>query len=135
MQARHWLWLDRLNAKWPLWLLVAAIGWIAAPDGAHAQTQSITIVSGNNQTGIVGTTLADPLVVRVRTRGKAGVPGLSVTFSVTLGNGSVNPTGVITDSTGTASTRLTLGTVAGTNGVLATAGGIGSVTFTATGSA
>src|SRR5690349_13232367 len=107
MRAKYWRWLQRLNAKWLLPMLVAAVGWPAAP--ASAQTQSIIVVSGNNQTGSVGAALGNPLIVKVRTRGNAGVPGVAVTFSVSLGNGSVNPTSVTTDSSGTASTLLTLG--------------------------
>src|SRR3954469_25512100 len=118
--------------KWLLSLLIVAIGWIAGSAGA--QSQSISIVSGSNQTGTVGTKLANPLIVRVRS-GNVAMVGVTVTFAVTLNNGSVIPTSAVTDSTGRASTTLMLGTAAGTNRVVASAANIGSVTFSATGRA
>jgi hypothetical protein len=133
MQGWHCRWFGRLNANWLVLLLISAMGWIAAPQGAQAQ--SITVVSGNNQAGTVGTALANPLVVRVRARGGLPIVGATVTFSVTLGNGSVAPASATTDVLGNASTSLTLGTVAGTNRVVASTAGIGSVTFNATGRA
>jgi hypothetical protein len=133
MQVWHSRWFGRLSANWLVLLLITAMGWIAAPEGAQAQ--SITVASGNNQAGTVGTALANPLVVRVRARGGVPIVGATVTFSVTLGNGSVAPASATTDILGNASTRLTLGTVAGTNRVVASTAGIGSVTFNATGRA
>src|SRR5689334_21574003 len=60
MNSRNDPWWLRLHATWLL-LLIAAVGWVGAPAGAQAQT--ISIVSGNNQTGTVGTPLANLLVV------------------------------------------------------------------------
>lgn len=96
----------------------------------------ITKVSGDNQSGTVGTALSNPLVVKV-TNNKSGkaVANVTVTFTVKSGGGSVSPTSALTKSDGTASTVLTLGSVAGTNMVDATASSYGTVTFTATSTA
>jgi hypothetical protein len=96
----------------------------------------ITKVSGDNQSGTVGTTLTNPLVVKVTNNknGKA-VANIIVTFTVKSGGGSVSPGSATTDSNGQASTKLTLGSVGGTNTVDATASSYGTVTFTATATA
>src|SRR3954470_11554995 len=117
-------WLGRCKRGLLLSLLIMAVGWMAGSPGAQAQ--SITVVSGNNQTGTVGTNLPNPLIVRVRS-GNVAMAGVTVTFAVTLNNGSVIPTSAVTDSTGRASTTLMLGTAAGTNRVVASAANIGSV--------
>src|SRR5690349_18199216 len=104
MNSRNDPWWLRLHATWLL-LLIAAVGWVGAPAGAQAQT--ISIVSGNNQTGTVGTPLANLLVVRVRNSAGSVVSGVTVNFAITLSNGSVSPVSAVTNSLGQASTRLT----------------------------
>jgi hypothetical protein len=77
---------------------------------------SIVLVSGNNQTGVVGTTLPQPLVVRVLDKVKQPVKSYPVRFAVVLGGGSLagkSQFDALTDSSGLASAALTLGTVAG----------------------
>lgn len=54
----------------------------------QVQIRSLAIVSGNNQSGTVGTELADPLVVRVAEAGDP-VPNETVTFSVDTGGGEI----------------------------------------------
>ena len=97
-----------------------------------AQAQTITISSGNNQTGQAGTTLANPLVVRVKGRTGGPLVGVTVTFAVTSGGGSLSAFSANTAGNGTASTQLTLGPAAGINTVSATAANVGSVSFTET---
>ena len=84
---------------------------------------AIAPVSGDAQTGTVGSTLASPIVFEVTTASQAPVSGVSVSFSVTSGNGTVSPAIAVTDANGTASTQLTLGSAAGTIEVTATARG------------
>jgi len=91
---------------------------------------SITVISGNNQTGVVGTALAAPLVVGVTDANKNPVSGVSVTFTGT--NATVNPTSAQTDSSGHASTQVTLGNSPGTATVTASVSGLTSISFTAT---
>lgn len=98
---------------------------------------TIAKVSGDNQTSLPGSTLANPLVVQVKDSAGNPQSGVTVNFTVTSGGGSVSPNSAVTDSNGLASTSFTLGSVVGatnpvTNIVSCTASGIGSVTFTAT---
>jgi hypothetical protein len=97
--------------------------------------QTFVVVSGNNQTGPATSPLASPLLVAARDTFGNGVPGVSVTFSVTAGGGSVSPASATTGATGTASTTFTLGPTVGTHTAQATAGTLGTVSFTATGTA
>lgn len=91
-------------------------------------------VSGNNQSGRVGTALTAPFVVRASDSSGNAVPGLSVTFLVLSGGGSITPaTPVLTDSTGTARGTLTLPATPGAVRVIASAAGIATtVEFNAT---
>ena len=95
---------------------------------------TISKVGGDNQSGSVGTTLANSLVVQVKNASGNPQSGTTVTFGVTAGGGTVSPASAVTDSGGLASTSLTLGNAAGTNTVHASASGIGSVDFNATAS-
>ena len=96
---------------------------------------TMTADSGDGQAATVNTPVAVPPVVRVRDQYSNSIPGVSVTFTVTGGGGSVVPTGpVATDANGRARvTSWTLGTGAGTNTLRASATGLTAVTFTATG--
>ncbi|HTS49771.1 MAG TPA: Ig-like domain-containing protein [Bryobacteraceae bacterium] len=91
---------------------------------------SITAVSGNNQTGVVGTALAAPLVVAVTDANKNPIPGVLVTFNGT--NATVNPPSAQTDSSGQASTQVTLGNTPGPATVTANVTGLTSISFSAT---
>ena len=94
---------------------------------------SIAILSGNNQRGDPGTELDDPLVVEVLDDSNDPVSGVTVTFSVTAGGGSLSDTSVTTNSRGRAQTDLTLGDDPGRNSVRASVSGVSDrVTFTAT---
>ncbi len=81
-------------------------------------------VSGDNRSGHTGAALAHPLVVEVRDTNSNPVEGVTVTFAVTGGGGSLNPETTRTNSRGRASSRLTLGNSPGTNTVTATADGL-----------
>ena len=88
---------------------------------------AIVAVSGSDQTASVGSTLASPIVFEVMSASDAPVSGVTVSFSVTSGAGTVSPTSAVTDANGTVSTRLTLGTTAGSVEVSATVGSRGLV--------
>jgi hypothetical protein len=90
-------------------------------------------VSGDGQSAVVGTSVADPLVVRVRDSGGNPVAGLGVTWLVTAGGGSVQPQNVSTGQDGLASTVWTLGPAPGPNTVTAVVSGVGTVAFNAAG--
>ena len=76
--------------------LVITVTGVAGPAAA------IVILSGNSQTALAGTTLANPVVAQVRDQFGNGVAGSLVTFFVTAGGGSINPAQLTTDVSGNA---------------------------------
>ncbi len=103
--------------------------------------QRINLVSGNNHTGVIGTALANPLVVSLTDANGAPAPGRTVTFTVSRGDGVLNADSqqgrslsALTDAAGRASVLLTLGTRAGAGSDRVTArapGFVGEVIFSA----
>jgi len=91
---------------------------------------SISKVSGDNQSGSAGTTLPNPLLIRVRDANNNPQANIPVSFTVTSGTGSMTPGNALTDANGQASTTLTLGS-SGLTVVTVSATGVGSVTFSA----
>ena len=75
---------------------------------------AITVVAGNEQSGVVGQALADSLGVQVSDLNGDPVPARSVRFRLPPGErGSVDPAEVTTSAEGHAATRGMLGTLAG----------------------
>jgi mono/diheme cytochrome c family protein len=68
--------------------------------------------SGGHQVGVTGTTLKDPLVVQVNNDQGTAVPGALVEFHGPAGV-TFDPATMLTDSSGQATTSVTLGTIAG----------------------
>jgi hypothetical protein len=93
----------------------------------------VAIVSGNEQSGVPGTALAQPLVVQVNDASGNPVAGAPVTWVVTGGGGTLDPSTSTTDATGRASSVWTLGPAPGSNTAEAVVSGVGQATFTATG--
>jgi adhesin/invasin len=103
--------------------------------GAAAQ---MALHLGDGQSAPVGTAVAVPPSVLVTDAHGNPVAGVSVTFAVTGGGGSLTGETATTDASGIATVgSWTLGTTAGSNTLTATSGSLtGSpVTFTATGTA
>ncbi len=73
----------------------------------------LDIIGGDLQSGVVGTQLANPLVVRVTDADGQPVPGQVINFRVVSGGGSVFAGAAQTNGNGTAQELWTLGTVAG----------------------
>ena len=92
-------------------------------------------ISGYNQQGASGVTLAQPFVVAVQDENGSAVEGVQVTFTVTEGGGTLSATTAPTDANGQAATTLTLGSQPGPNTVAATVEGLEPETFTAIGRA
>jgi len=92
----------------------------------------VIAASGSGQSATVGALLAQPLVARVLDAAGGAVPGVTVTFSVTSGGGSVQSPTVISDANGQASTTWRLGATPGAQTVSASASGATATTFTAT---
>ena len=97
---------------------------------------TLSIVSGNNQSGEIGKPLAQPFVVGVLDQDGKPLQGTAVTFTVTAGSGQISGHTIHTDVYGQAQTTLTLGSGAGRHSVIARAAGIPQTrTFTATATA
>lgn len=75
---------------------------------------ALSIKSGNSQTGMADTELQDPLEVIARDQYGQGIAGTTLEISISQGNGSIiSGVQALTDSTGAASFRVKVGTVAG----------------------
>ena len=107
------------------------------------QPGQITMLSGNNQTGTIGTTLGAPLVISLTDTAGGPAANKDVIFAVTQNNGMVSLNGgapaatvlAKTNAQGQASVLWTLGqrAGAGSDGVQAYSVGLnGTATFTAT---
>ncbi|MGA1869848.1 MAG: invasin domain 3-containing protein [bacterium] len=100
-----------------------------------SEPAKILMISGNDQTGVIGNPLVEPLVIEIIDAKEKPVEGVPVTFSVEEGGGNIfEEQPVTTDKKGLASVMLTLGDEPGQNTVTASLEGVdGSpVTFTAT---
>ena len=79
----------------------------AAAAGSPSQ---IALISGADQTGVVGTTLSSPFEVKVTDSNGNAVAGATVTWKITLGGGHFPTESTVTNSSGVASNTMTLGT-------------------------
>ena len=97
---------------------------------------SFTATGGTGQSGPIRLSAHEPVRCDVRDPNGNLLSGVTVTFKVTAGGGTftggVSTINVTTGASGQASTLLTLGDLAGTQTVSATASGL-SLTFSATG--
>ena len=96
-------------------------------DQAHP---ALLKISDDNQKGAAFTPLSQPFVVEAQDANGSALAGVSVTFAVTAGGGTLSTTLTRTDENGRAQSTLTLGPNLGTNTVKVSAVGIEvSVTF------
>ena len=95
------------------------------------QAQSALLkISGDNQKGASFAPLPQPFVVEAQDENGSALAGISVTFSVTEGDGTLSTTTARTDLNGRAQSTLTLSSNLGGNTVEVSAAGIqGKVTF------
>lgn len=97
---------------------------------------SMSLVSGTGQSGMVGTGLAAPLVLKITDSTGAGVPGVVVTFTVSPeGAATINPSPAITLNDGTVTAMVTLGANPGPVTITALSYGLPNVTFSLTANA
>ena len=96
------------------------------------ETTHVQMVRGDDQIGLPGAALRDPLIVRLVDAAGVGIPNRAVLWVLRAGDGSVTPTTGTTDAEGYASAEWTLGSEPGTNSVEAQVPDVGSVVFTAT---
>src|SRR5215204_7174356 len=109
-----------------LWTLLAA-GLIACGDDSTVQPTvptTIQATGGDEQVGNPSAQLANPLMVKVTDDQGRPVPGVSVTWSVVDGGGSITPTSSTTGSDGTALAQFTLGPAIGDQHAQAEAAGL-----------
>ena len=91
---------------------------------------TLEYVSGDNQSGLTGETLMQPFVVAVRDQYDDPMEGVTVTFAVSIGGGSLSDMSVDSDGNGLARSTLTLGNDPGTSIVEVSVEGIAEpVTF------
>lgn len=110
-------------------LLVAGCKNDTGPD------ETLSIVSGNNQIGSVGMTLAAPLVVSVTDPNGDIIQSASVTWTVRAGGGTLSASSSTTDTAGRAQVTWTLGPTPGADTAQATLIGGATATFAATATA
>ena len=136
------------TATWTLGNVSGAVTATAAVSGATGSpvtfdatadpdvADELSIAGGNGQTGPLNTALP-PLQAKVADQFGNGVPGVTVTWTVTSGDGTVAPATSDTDANGIAEAVVTLGAYAGDVTVDAEATGLtGSPqTFTETAAA
>jgi hypothetical protein len=101
---------------------------------ALGSPSQIQLFAGNNQTAPVGTLLAARPTVIVRVAGNYPLSGVSVSFAVTGGGGTITSGTQATDQSGLADVGWTLGTTSGANTLTATVTGLSGspVVFSAT---
>jgi hypothetical protein len=97
----------------------AGFSLTAVPENANG----ITAVSGMDQSGQVGTTLANPLVVQIADAFGNPIAGVDVAWTAD-GGGSVSSVTTTTGADGQTSVTRTLGTTAGTQRTLASVDGL-----------
>lgn len=132
--------------------LVTAVGngttTITAASGSITGTIGVTVAQvatllskngGDNQTWTVALQAPQALQVRVTDANSNPIAGVTVTFAIATGSGSLGSPSATTNAQGVATSTWTLGQTAGTQTVNATAtvpaGTLGPVTFTATATA
>ena len=76
---------------------------------------TLAAISGDNQNRLTGEALLNPFVVEVRDQYDAAMEGVTVTFTLLTGGGSLSAETTMTDSNGRAESALTLGSEPGTN--------------------
>ena len=87
-------------------------------------TTGLSKVSGDNQVGVSGVVLPNPFVIEARAENLSTLEGVSVTFTVITGDGTLSVTHTTTDENGRAESALTLGPNQGTNTVSVSAVGV-----------
>jgi sugar lactone lactonase YvrE len=96
---------------------------------------SLQIIGGDMQTETAGRALPLPLTVKLLGRGRVGVSGAPVTFTVTSGPASLSASAAVTDAAGMASVAVKLGHAPGPVVIMASSPGVQPVTFSVTAAA
>ncbi|MEO8449254.1 MAG: Ig-like domain-containing protein [Gemmatimonadota bacterium] len=83
---------------------------------------TVQVISGSGQTGLIGTELPAPLVVKVLDQFDAPMAGIGTFFNGNIGGTASTP--LPTDANGVTQVTFTLGTKAGLDTITVTAGGV-----------
>ena len=94
--------------------------------------KALAPVAGGGQVDTVGRPTPVPPSVQVRDAGAAGIPGLTVVFTVIGNGGKIAAGSVLTDTGGVAATSWTLGDTVKIDSLRVTSGTLDTVAFTAT---
>lgn len=116
-------------ASIPLVCVCVAVSATCAGDRTGASVLTPATVaprSGAGQTAVVGTPLAEPLVVAVAAADGEPVPDVAVAWRLVTGDGTLSTANGTTDSLGLAAVSLTLGPTAGADTVTATVARLGT---------
>ena len=121
-------------------LVIACGGGGSTTTPPPVSTRTLSKVGGDNQTAIAGALVAVPPSVKITDENSQPVSGVSITFSIGSGGGSITGESTTTGANGTAAVgSWTMGPAAGakTLTATATAAGVigGPVSFTATATA
>ena len=114
---------------------ITPVAFAISCTSAAVTPSAIVPLSGDGQSARLGQQLADPLTVSVTDASSNPIGGVTVTWAVTGGGGSVSPAGGPTNAQGAASAEWTVGTSPGPQTLTASVSGLTPVTFTATATA
>lgn len=92
--------------------------------GTTPQPAAVAVVSGSGQTGRTLEALPNPLVVRVTDDTGAPVSGVTVSWSVSQGDGTLASASTVTGTTGNASNTFTPGATVGSGTIEASVSGV-----------
>ena len=127
-----WLIKDHNGEDLAVFRAEEKIGRVLVTPTPFLITPGLSKVSGDNQSGVSGVVLENPFVIELRDENISVLEGISVTFTVTAGGGTLSVTNTTTDENGRAESTLTLGPNLGTTTVSVSAAGIEQpVTFNA----
>ena len=128
----------------------ARVKWTLGPDVAQAVQATIAeaealrvtasgivpsdivVAQGNNQTARVAIALANNVVIRILGGSNVPMDSVNVTFQIIGGGGAISPQSVLTNASGEATVKWTMGPVAGANTAQVRAATIDPVTISAT---
>jgi hypothetical protein len=112
----------------------AVLGLAACHDSTSGPrtASTVTVLSGGGQGATVGTALAAPVVLQVKDQNGNALSGVAVTLTVSAGSGSVPTAQLTTDASGQVTVAWTLGTVAGTDTLVAQVGSLSVLDVLAT---
>ena len=115
---------DNTGSPLAVFQAVEKTGRVLLAPTFHLIKPGLSKVSGDNQTGISGALLANPFVIEVRDENLSVLEGISVTFTVTAGDGTLSVMHTTTKENGRAESTFTLGKNIGTNTISVSVAGI-----------